>query len=512
VSEVLVVHCVDTEGPLGGNARRRPDGSPEFMDSWDDILGTLRELTDDRFRRAHADSHGCPYRFNWFCLDFTGFRTNPKQKVTAYHDTYDRLRSLPTEADGFYWHYHVPPPGGAGDEWSARWSSEEGERILARRLVERADFPEAFRAGGTIEDDEASAWLEQLFLLDFSNRVSGRSYPGAPLADFNWHGAPMRWAPYHPSAESFLRPGSMRRLVYRSIDLRSRVNELTQEEVDAVFREVAETGEPRVLSYFSHDCRDMRPETYDAAAMLGGAAERTGAAWRSCTAVEAHRRFHGLGTERVGLVVEPGRIVAEGEPFQPQPFVAVEREDGRIERVLPEPAGGREWTMPSGRYRRYGAAVTSLSGDKTVRLVAPLSPELAGPLGDMFEALGTDEHHFHPHPLTREEAVRRCANGGGDVYASVLEEGRVVGYGMLRGWEAGYEVPSLGIAVHPAARGAGVAQTLMAHLHHAARARGAPRVRLKVYPDNEPARRLYERLGYEFAGEEDGQLVAYLSL
>ena len=34
-AEVLVVHCVDAEGPLGGNARRLPDGSPEFMDSWD---------------------------------------------------------------------------------------------------------------------------------------------------------------------------------------------------------------------------------------------------------------------------------------------------------------------------------------------------------------------------------------------------------------------------------------------------------------------------------------------
>ena len=35
MSEVLVVHCVDTEGPLGGDARRLPDGSPEFFDGWD---------------------------------------------------------------------------------------------------------------------------------------------------------------------------------------------------------------------------------------------------------------------------------------------------------------------------------------------------------------------------------------------------------------------------------------------------------------------------------------------
>ena len=33
-AEVLVVQCVDTEGPLGGDARRLPDGSAEFLDNW----------------------------------------------------------------------------------------------------------------------------------------------------------------------------------------------------------------------------------------------------------------------------------------------------------------------------------------------------------------------------------------------------------------------------------------------------------------------------------------------
>ena len=439
MAEVLVVHCVDTEGPLGGDARRRPDGTAEFMDDWDDILVTLRELTAASFREAHADSAGGPYRFNWFCLDFTGFRTNPKHKVTAYHDTYDRLKALPTEPDGFYWHYHIPPASGAGDEWSDTWlSSDECDTILARRLVERGDFPEAFRAGGTIEDEAASEWLERVCLLDFSNRVSARSYPGAPLSDFNWFGAPMRWAPYHPAAGSFLEPGSMRRLIYRSLDLRSRVNELTQEDVDACFHEVGETGEPLVLSYFSHDCRDMRPETYDVCAMLARTAERTGVPWRSCTAVEAHRRFHGLEPERLALELEPTgegvRVRTDREPFQREPFFAAEREDGTIVRLVPERTGEHEWLAAGRGFRRYGAAVTSCSGDKTVRAVGPIGPELAGTLGELFEALTPDERHFHPHPLTREQAERLVRAETRDVYAAVVDGGRAVGYGLLRGW------------------------------------------------------------------------------
>jgi ribosomal-protein-alanine N-acetyltransferase len=83
---------------------------------------------------------------------------------------------------------------------------------------------------------------------------------------------------------------------------------------------------------------------------------------------------------------------------------------------------------------------------------------------------------------------------------------------MLRGWDAGYAVPSLGMALHPSARGQGLGRTFMELLHDAARTRGARRVRLKVYPENEAARTLYERLGYVFSDFEEGQLVGSFDL
>jgi ribosomal protein S18 acetylase RimI-like enzyme len=143
----------------------------------------------------------------------------------------------------------------------------------------------------------------------------------------------------------------------------------------------------------------------------------------------------------------------------------------------------------------------------------PLSPDLAEPLAELFEALRAagDERWFHPHPLTREEAERLSAYEGRDVYCVLTENGRVLAYGMLRGWDEGYEVPSLGLAVHPGARGRGAGRALMQHLHEVARGRGAARVRLTVDADNDPARRLYEELGYEL--ERRGvDLVGYLDL
>lgn len=144
-----------------------------------------------------------------------------------------------------------------------------------------------------------------------------------------------------------------------------------------------------------------------------------------------------------------------------------------------------------------------------------LRPEHAPALADFFAGLvaAGDDRFFHPHPFTDEEAQLIAAYPGRDLYCAALAGARVMAYGLLRGWDQGYTVPSLGIAVRPDARGSGLARAFMLYLHAAARQRGAPRIRLKVYPTNVAARRLYESLGYCFAeAAGDGQVVGILEL
>ena len=146
--------------------------------------------------------------------------------------------------------------------------------------------------------------------------------------------------------------------------------------------------------------------------------------------------------------------------------------------------------------------------------VRRLGPEWIGALEEFFRALGEAEgsKHFHPHPLTALEAERRCHYQGPDLYYILVEDGRVLGYGMLRGWDEGYAIPSLGIAIHPSERGKGLGKAFMHFLHAAAGRKGATQVRLKVHPDNTAAVALYEELGYTFHGQERGQLVGTLEL
>lgn len=62
-----------------------------------------------------------------------------------------------------------------------------------------------------------------------------------------------------------------------------------------------------------------------------------------------------------------------------------------------------------------------------------------------------------------------------------------------------------GLAVDPAARTRGVGRALMEAVIAEARARGGRRFTLRVFAPNEPARRLYERLGFEIEGTLRGE-------
>lgn len=154
-------------------------------------------------------------------------------------------------------------------------------------------------------------------------------------------------------------------------------------------------------------------------------------------------------------------------------------------------------------------------------VIEPLRKETRPLAGALFEALRPDANIFHPHDMTFATADRlRWKN---DIYAiAVLEYTpdvwtdpgrRAIAYGMLRGWDAGFSIPSLGVAVHPDHRGVGLGRAMVDYLHSCARLRGAPAVRLKVYPYNERARQFYTSLGYQWRpGLEQGQLVGLLDL
>jgi GNAT superfamily N-acetyltransferase len=162
--------------------------------------------------------------------------------------------------------------------------------------------------------------------------------------------------------------------------------------------------------------------------------------------------------------------------------------------------------------------------------IGPWSLEQAGPEHKPFlrrmlhEAVYVHEGEDpFPESMVDEPELRRyVADFGeriGDMGLVALDGGRLVGACWLRvfpadepgyGWVAD-EVPELTIAVTEEARRQGLGTTLVEAVLQMARTRGVDRVSLSV-DSRSPARRLYERLGFEPVGWDGTSMTMLRSL
>jgi ribosomal protein S18 acetylase RimI-like enzyme len=139
-----------------------------------------------------------------------------------------------------------------------------------------------------------------------------------------------------------------------------------------------------------------------------------------------------------------------------------------------------------------------------------VGPDDAAVLGDLLEQIDTT--YFRPHEMTADGADRIAGLHGRDVYLIGFADGEPVAYGMLRGWDEGYPIPSLGVAVRHDRVRKGYGRAMMLALHRVVRESGSDRVRLRVNLSNVAAFFLYRSLGYRPGGFERGELVMHLDL
>jgi hypothetical protein len=228
-----------------------------YASDWNEIKRRMDKALDPDFRQKFTDKAGQGLIYNFYVADFTGFKTNPRQKCIEPHGIYDFYQNhywnSIAQQDGRYWHYHHVPQSGACHEWGRCLStSGEYDRIMARNLLERDFLPSVFRAGGHVEREDFSFWLERWFPFDFSNH----SIPGKKLSVWDdWTRAPQSWQPYHPDFYDYQIEGKMRRSIFRCLDIDTREYCLDEEEVEKAFLEALE--KPTILSLYTHDYRDV---------------------------------------------------------------------------------------------------------------------------------------------------------------------------------------------------------------------------------------------------------------
>jgi RimJ/RimL family protein N-acetyltransferase len=100
-----------------------------------------------------------------------------------------------------------------------------------------------------------------------------------------------------------------------------------------------------------------------------------------------------------------------------------------------------------------------------------------------------------------------------DFYAGIFWQGELAGFFMLRGWDAGYEVPSFGVLIDERHRGGAFMKLSLDAAKLICRLCGARRMMAKIHPDNVSPRGA-RRLGFVQTGleVETGNIIYHLEL
>ena len=140
--------------------------------------------------------------------------------------------------------------------------------------------------------------------------------------------------------------------------------------------------------------------------------------------------------------------------------------------------------------------------------IVRLKPTLLPMVSEFFQTI--ESGMFHPHGFSYDDAKKLCNYTGNDLFYVVKTDGEIFAYGLLRGWDDGFDVPCLGIYVGEKHRGKGIARMFMTFLHNAAKIHGANGVMLKVYKNNQKAISLYKSFGYILEEYDTAQFVGKL--
>ena len=307
MANVYIVHCVDTEGPLNESLEatfirvKNVTGveiSPSkdnlikiqnkeidlkgyediaakifskrimsYNKTWSDVDKMLDHITSVDFRKKHADSYGNGWQYSWFIVDFSDFVINPRCRDIGYNNIYDHYKSYyrinKIKEDDFQWHAHPMSIYKEAHHCGTSYmNSPHIIQSLARRLIDRGEFPSCFRPGFHTERQDSHWLLEQYIPYDFGNQAVELTTDDLKPKDLSegrfgdWRRALSTWEPYHPAHDDYQVSGNCNRIIFRCLNVGTRLRLLTQQEVDKAF-ERANNGEDTILAFCDHDFRDM---------------------------------------------------------------------------------------------------------------------------------------------------------------------------------------------------------------------------------------------------------------
>lgn len=118
---------------------------------------------------------------------------------------------------------------------------------------------------------------------------------------------------------------------------------------------------------------------------------------------------------------------------------------------------------------------------------------------------------FYAFDPDESAIAKTLASSERDVYTGVFWQGNLVGVFMLRGWDAGYEIPSFGVMIDEKHRGKAFLNLTVDAAKLICKLSGINRYMVKIHPDNVALRNV-RRMGFYETGVEDstGNIIFHL--
>jgi RimJ/RimL family protein N-acetyltransferase len=119
--------------------------------------------------------------------------------------------------------------------------------------------------------------------------------------------------------------------------------------------------------------------------------------------------------------------------------------------------------------------------------------------------------HFIPFEFDLESVFTAIGKAIKDMFYGIYVEKKLIGFYMLRGWDAGFEVPSYGVWIAEDFSSKGISKLTLNHAISICRINLIKRLMLKVHPDNLVAKKIYENFGFVYQGidERIGHLIYF---
>jgi hypothetical protein len=389
MADIYLVHCIDTEGPLyeslsvtfdriaeltgvrlspslanlrkvqneeidlqGYEGLAKQIFSLRLLDynsDWPKLDKMLDVITSKEFRMHYQDSFGEPWLYSWFIMDHADYDVNPRRRDIGYNNIYQHYKDYYTlnnisYIDDFEWHAHPASVYREANHCDTSYmNSPHIIQSLAHRVIDCGSFPICFRPGVHTERPDSHWLLEQFIPYDYANQSVKQTKLEMEQADINggrfgdWRRAPDDWRPYHPAHDDYQAVGDCNRVIFRVLNVGTRLRLLTQEEVNKAFLR-ALGGQNTIIAFCDHDFRNIMPDIDEVYRMLKVAHNKyPDVVYHNSTAHEAAKIVTMASGEKIKLTVSIERkprgrvLIVESniDTFGPQPFLAIHTKGGR---------------------------------------------------------------------------------------------------------------------------------------------------------------------------------------